>query len=144
MNAAYALSLYIYLHLCSSFFRILRMIMKDDVDNNSNNEDQICHGTNDSKSSSEYESDVSDDGIDVQPQPQHRSIRGRGLVRARGGRFRRCGRVGAQGHRADGGRGSGAHSVPRVANQPVASSYITDFENPNVDKLFHENEGSPR
>ena len=121
MNAAYALSLYIYLHLCSSFFRILRMIMKDDV-----------------------ESDVSDDGIDVQPQPQHRSIRGRGLVRARGGRFRRCGRVGAQGHRADGGRGSGAHSVPRVANQPVASSYITDFENPNVDKLFHENEGSPR
>ena len=27
MNAACALSLYIYLYLCSSFFRILRMIM---------------------------------------------------------------------------------------------------------------------
>ena len=62
----------------------------DDVDNNTNNEDRICHGSDDSESSSEYESDISDDESDVQPQPQHRSIRGRGLVRVCGGRFRRC------------------------------------------------------
>ena len=42
------------------------------VDKDTNNEDRICHGTNDSKPSSEYESDISDDGSDVQPQPQLR------------------------------------------------------------------------
>ena len=67
-------------------------------------------------------------------QPQHKSIRG--LGRVHGGRFRRCGRVGARGHRAD--------AVPRVANQPVTWSDITDFEIPNTDKLFHENEGPDR
>ena len=103
----------------------------DDVDSNTNNEDRICHGTDDLESSSEYESDISDDGCDLHPQPQHRSIRGRGLVRVRGGGFRRCGRVGAHGRRADGGRGGGVHAVPRVANQPVTLGEITDFENPN-------------
>ena len=58
-----------------------------------------------------------------------------------GGWFRRCG---GRGCRADGGRGSSAHAVPRVANQPVTWSDITDFENPNIDKLFHENEGPNR
>ena len=43
------------------------------VDNNTNNEDRICHCTNDSKPSSEYESDISDDGSDVQPQPKLRA-----------------------------------------------------------------------
>ena len=125
MNIVCALSLYICLYLCSSFFRIL------DVDSNTNNEDRICHGTDDLESSSEYESDISD-GCDLQPQPKHRSIRGRGLVRVRGGGFRRCGRVGAHGRRADGVRGGGVHAVPRVANQPVTLGEITDFENPNV------------
>ena len=32
----------------------------DGVDNNTNNEDRICHGTDDSESSSEYKSDISD------------------------------------------------------------------------------------
>ena len=73
-------------------------------------------------------------------QPQHGSIRGRGLVRVRGGGFCRCGRVGARGRRANGGSGVGAHAIPRVANQPVTWSDSTDFENPNVNKLFHENE----
>ena len=113
----------------------------DDVDNNTNNEDCICHGIDDSESSSEYECDISDDGSDMQPQPQLRSVRGLGLVRVCGGRFRRHG---ARGCRADGGRGSSAHAVPRVANQPVTWSDITDFENPNIDKLFHENEGPNR
>ena len=83
----------------------------DDVGNNTNNKDHICHDTNDSETSSEYESDIPNDGSDVLAQPQHRSIRGRGLVRVRSGRFRRCGRVGTRGRRAD--------AVPRVANQPV-------------------------
>ena len=80
----------------------------------------------------------------MQPQAQHRSIRCRGFVRVRGGLFRRCGRVGARGLRADGGRGSSVHAVPRVANQPFTWSDITDFENLNVDKLFHEKEGPDR
>ena len=112
----------------------------NDVDNNTNNEDRICHDTKDSQSSSEYESDISDDGYGVLAQPQHRSIRGRELVRVRGGRFCRCGRVGNHGRRADGGCGGGAHAVPRVADQSVKWSDITDFENPNVEKLFYENE----
>ena len=87
----------------------------DGVENNTNNENSICHGTDDSQSSSEYEFDISDDGSDVQSQPQHRSMLGRGLVRIRGGRFRRCGRV---------GRGSSTHAVPRVANQPVKWSIL--------------------
>ena len=91
----------------------------DGVDNNTNNEDLICHGTDDSKSSSEYESDISDDGSDKQPQPQHRSIHGFGLVRVYGGQFGIYGRVGAHGRIADVGHGSSAHAVPRVANQPV-------------------------
>ena len=116
----------------------------DGIDNNTNNQDRICHDTDDSESSSKYESDISDDESDVQPQPQHRSIRGRGLVRVRGGRFRRCGRVGTRGCRADGGCSSSAHAVPRVANQPVTWSDTTDFENPNINKLFHEKEGPDR
>ena len=108
----------------------------NDVDNNTNNKDRICHDTNDSESLPEYESDISDDGIDVLVQPQQRSIRGRGLVRVRGGRFCRCGRVGAHSCRAE--------AAPRVANQPVIWSDITDFENLNIDKLFHENEGLDR
>ena len=32
----------------------------DGVDSNTNNEDRICHGTDDSESSSEYESDISE------------------------------------------------------------------------------------
>ena len=95
----------------------------NNVDNNTNNKDRICHDTDDSESSSEYESDISDDGSNVQLQPQHRSIRVRGLVRACGGGFRRC---------------------ERVANQTVRWNYIIDFENPNVDKLFHKNEGPDR
>ena len=107
----------------------------DGVENNTNNENSICHGTDDSQSSSEYEFDISDDGSDVQSQPQHRSMLGCWLVRIRGGRFRRCGRV---------GRGSSTHAVPRVANQPVKWSGITDLKNPNVGKLFHEREGPDR
>ena len=83
----------------------------NDIDNNTNNKDRVCHDTNDSKSSFEYKSDIPDDGSDVLAQPQHRSICGRGLVRVCGGRFHRCGRVGTRGRRAD--------AVPRVANQPV-------------------------
>ena len=62
MDIVCALSLYICLYLCSSFFRIL------DVDSNTNNEDRICHGTDDLESASQYESDISD-GCDLQPQP---------------------------------------------------------------------------
>ena len=80
----------------------------------------------------------------MQPQPQHRSIRGRGLVRVCGGQFRRCGRVSARGCRADGGRDSSAHVVPRVVNQTGTVSDTTDFENPNNDKLFKEKEGPDR
>ena len=80
----------------------------------------------------------------MQPQPQHRSIRGRGLVRVCGGQFRRCGRVSARGCRADGGRDSSAHVVPRVVHQPGTVSDTTDFENPNNDKLFKEKEGPDR
>ena len=75
MNAACALSLYIYLYL--AMFPFFQNSANDNaerwcgVDNNTNNEDRICHGTNDSKPSSKYESDISDDGSDVQPQPQH-------------------------------------------------------------------------
>ena len=98
----------------------------NDVDSNTNNEDRIYHGTDDLESSSEYEFDISDDGCDLQPQPKHRSIRGGG--------FRRCGRVGAPGRRADGVRGGDVHAVPRVANQPVTLGEITDFENPNVSR----------
>ena len=83
---------------------------------------------------SKYESDILDDESDVLAQPQHRSIIcGCGLVRIRGGRFRRCGRVGAHVRRTD--------AVPRVANQPFMEWYYWDFESPNIDKLFHENEG---
>ena len=105
----------------------------NDVDNNANNKDRNCH---DSESSSEYESDMSDDGIDALVQPQQKYICGRGLVRIRGGRFCRCGRISAHGQRAE--------AVPRVANQPVTWSDITDFEIPNIDELFHENEGLDR
>ena len=65
----------------------------------------------------------------MQPQPQHRSVHGCGLLRICDGWFCRCGRVGL---------GSSEHAVPRIANQPVTWSDITDFENANVDKLFHE------
>ena len=125
----FLLYLFIFMFL---FFQNSANDNDNDVDNNTNNEDRICHDTDDSQSSSEYESDISDDGYSVLPQPQHRSIRGRGLVRAHGGRFCRCGRVGAHGRRADGVRGGGVHAVPRVANQPVKLGEITDFENPNV------------
>ena len=80
----------------------------------------------------------------MQPQPQHRSIRGRGLVRVCGGQFRRCGRVSTCGCRADGGRDSSAHVVTRVVNQPGTVSDTTDFENPNNDKMFKEKEGPDR
>ena len=56
----------------------------NDVDNNTNNKDRICHDIDDLESSSEYESDLSDDGSDGLAQPQHRSIRGRELVRVCG------------------------------------------------------------
>ena len=46
--------------------------------------------------------------------------------------------------RADGGRDSSAHVVPRVVNQPGTVSDTTDFENPNNDKLFKEKEGPDR
>ena len=72
-------SFFIYLFI-SMFLFFQSSANDDDVDNNTNNEDCICHGIDDSESSSEYESDISDDGSDVQPQPQLRSVRGRGLV----------------------------------------------------------------
>ena len=80
----------------------------------------------------------------MQPQPQHRSICGRWLIRVFGGRFHRCGRVSARGCRADSGRDSSAHIIPKVANQPGTVSDSTDFENPNNDKLFQEKEGPDR
>ena len=135
MNAACALSIYIYLFIFMFLFFQNSANNNDDVDNNTNNEDCSCHGIDDSESSSEYESDISGDGSDVQPQPQHRSVRGRGLIRGCGGRFRGCGRIAARGCR---------DVVPRVANQPVILSDITDFENPNIDKLFRENERPDR
>lgn len=110
-------------------------------DNNTNNRDCFCHDTDDSEPSSQCESVTSADGSDFQPQPQHRSICSRWLVRVCGDGFHRCGRVGAHGSRADGG---GAHAVPTVGNQPVTWGNITDFENPKVEKLFHENEGPGR
>ena len=113
----------------------------NDNDNNTNNRDCFCHDTDDSEPSSQYESVTSADGSDFQPQPQHRSICSRWLVRVCGDGFHRCGRVGAHGSRADGG---GAHAVPTVGNQPVTWGNITDFENPKVEKLFHENEGPGR
>lgn len=113
----------------------------NDNDNNANNRDCFCHDTDDSEPSSQCESVTSADGSDFQPQPQHRSICSRWLVRVCGDGFHRCGRVGAHGSRADGG---GAHAVPTVGNQPVTWGNITDFENPKVEKLFHENEGPGR
>ena len=113
----------------------------NDNDNNTNNRDCFCHDTDDSEPSSQCESVTSADGSDFQPQPQHRSICSRWLVRVCGDGFHRCGRVGAHGNRADGG---GAHAVPTVGNQPVTWGNITDFENPKVEKLFHENEGPGR
>ena len=113
----------------------------NDNDNNTNNRDCFCHDTDDSEPSSQCESVTSADGSDFQPQPQHRSICSRWLVRVCGDGFHRCGRVGAHGSRADGG---GAHAVPTVGNQPVTWGNITDFENPKVEKLFHENEGPGR
>ena len=77
----------------------------------------------------------------MQPQPQHRSFRGRGLVRVCGGQFHRCGRVSARGCRADGGRDSSAHVVPRVVNQTGTVSETADFENPNNDKLLRKKKG---
>ena len=137
--------------LCSfSFFIYLFIFMflffqnsanDNDIDNNANNKDHICQDTNDSESS-EYESDVSDDEIDVEPQPQLRSICGLRLARGRGGGFSRHRTVGTSSQRAN--RVGSAHAVPREANQPVTWSDITDFENPNVDKLFHEHEGPDR
>ena len=113
----------------------------NDNDNNTNNRDCFCHDTDDSEPSSQCESVTSADGSDFQPQPQHRSTCSRWLVRVCGDGFHRCGRVGAHGSRADGG---GAHAVPTVGNQPVTWGNITDFENPKVEKLFHENEGPGR
>ena len=113
----------------------------NDNDNNTNNRDCFCHDTDDSEPSSQCESVTSADGSDFQPQPQHRSICSRWLVRVCGDGFHRCGRVGAHGSRADGG---GAHAVPTVGNQPLTWGNITDFENPKVEKLFHENEGPGR
>lgn len=113
----------------------------NDNDNNTNNRDCFCHDTDDSEPSSQCESVTSADGSDFQPQPQHRSICSRWLVRVCGDGFHRCERVGAHGSRADGG---GAHAVPTVGNQPVTWGNITDFENPKVEKLFHENEGPGR
>ena len=113
----------------------------NDNDNNTNNRDCFCHDTDDSEPSSQCESVTSADGSDFQPQPQHRSICSRWLVRVCGDGFHRCGRVGAHGSRAD---GDGAHAVPTVGNQPVTWGNITDFENPKVEKLFHENEGPGR
>ena len=115
----------------------------NDNDNNTNNRDCFCHDTDDSEPSSQCESVTSADGSDFQPQPQHRSICSRWLVRVCGDGFHRCGRVGAHGSRAD-GDGGGAHAVPTVGNQPVTWGNITDFENPKVEKLFHENEGPGR
>ena len=131
----------------------------NDNDNNTNNRDCFCHDTDDSEPSSQYESVTSADGSDFQPQPQHRSICSRWFVRVCGDGFHRCGRVGAHGSRADGDGGGahavptvgnqpvtwgGAHAVPTVGNQPVTWGNITDFENPKVEKLFHENEGPGR
>ena len=113
----------------------------NDNDNNTNNRDCFCHDTDGSEPSSQCESVTSADGSDFQPQPQHRSICSRWLVRVCGDGFHRCGRVGAHGSRADGG---GAHAVPTVGNEPVTWGNITDFENPKVEKLFHENEGPGR
>ena len=113
----------------------------NDNDNNTNNRDCFCHDTDDSEPSSQCESVTSADGSDFQPQPQHRSICSRWLVRVCGDGFHRCGRVGAHGSRADGG---GAHAVPTVGNQPVTWGNITDFENRKVEKRFHENEGPGR
>ena len=73
----------------------------NDVENNTNNKDRICHDTNDLESSFEYESDIPDDGSDLLAQQQHRCIRGCGLVRVHGGWFHRCGRVDVHGCRAD-------------------------------------------
>ena len=104
------LATFIFVYIYVPLFQNSANNNDNDVDNNTNNKDCICHDTNDSESSFEYESDIPDDGSDVLAQPQHRSIiRGCRLVRVRGGRFRRCGRVGAHGRRTD--------ALPRVANQ---------------------------
>ena len=127
-----AISIYIYVPL----FQNSANNNDNDVDNNTKNKDCICHDTNDSESSSEYESDIylmMEVVCGTTTAQVYCSIRGCGLVRVRGGRFRRCGRVGAHGRRAD--------AVARVANQPFWSDIAEILKTLTLTNCFMKMKG---